>query len=125
MSNNERLLITLPNGTKVEIGSDHLPVTTGLPENLPKLYLNPDKGSKLDIIRIYYVISELNLIVDESGRKAKKKDLFQFLSVMLNADFSNFSRDLSNSLADGSSINKHLKVFEEMRDKMENIFNLH
>ena len=68
MSNNEHLVITMPDGTKVEIGSNHLPVTTGFPENLPKLYLNPEKGSKLDIIRIYYVISELNLIVDQQVR---------------------------------------------------------
>lgn len=43
MSNNERLVITMPDGTKVEIGSNHLPVTTGFPENLPKLYLNPER----------------------------------------------------------------------------------
>ena len=124
MSNNERLLITLPNGTQVHIGNCTQSITSEHSENLPKLFLNTEKGTKMEIIRIFYVIAEMCLIVDESGRKAKKKDIFQFLSFMLNADFSNFSRDLSNSLADGSSINKHLKVFDEMRDKMENIFNL-
>lgn len=125
MSSNERLLITLPDGTKVHIGNSSELTTTSEPsENLPKLYLNPEKGTKLEMTRIFYVISEMNIILDESGRKAKKKDIFQFLSMMLHADFSNYSKDLSNSLADGSSINKHLKVFEEMRDKMESIFNL-
>ena len=124
MSNNEHLVITMPDGTKVEIGGDHLPVTTGFPENLPKLYLNPEKGSKLDIIRIYYVISELNLIVDESGRKAKKKDIFQVLGYSFNTDFSNYSSDLSSSLADGSSMKKHLRIFEDMVEKMKSIFNL-
>ena len=79
MSNNERLVITMPDGTKVEIGSNHLPVTTGFPENLPKLYLNPEKGSKLDIIRIYYVISELNLIVDESGCSSVRETISKLL----------------------------------------------
>ena len=125
MSNNERLLITLPDGTQVHIGNCTQSITSEHSENLPKLFLNAEKGTKMEIIRIFYVIAEMCLIVDESGRKAKKKDIFQFLSFMLNADFSNFSRDLSNSLADGSSMNKHLKVFDEMRDKMENIFNLH
>ena len=125
MSNNERLLITLPDGTQVHIGNCTQSITSEPSENLPKLFLNAEKGTKMEIIRIFYVIAEMCLIVDESGRKAKKKDIFQFLSFMLNSDFSNFSRDLSNSLADGSSMNKHLKVFEEMRDKMENIFNLH
>ena len=125
MSNNERLVITLPDGTKVEIGNNCLPAVSGFPENLPKLYLNSEKGFKLDFIRIAYIISEMNFIVDGSGQKAKKKDIFLWLGYIFNVDLSNFSKDFSNSLADGNSIKKHLKLFEDMIKMMTSIFNLH
>ena len=70
MSSNERLLITLPDGTKVHIGNCSELTTTSEPsENLPKLYLNPEKGTKLEMTRVFYVISEMNIILDENGRK--------------------------------------------------------
>jgi hypothetical protein len=41
----------------------------------------------------------------------------------MNVDFSNYHNDLSSSLADNTSMNKHLKIFEEMLDVMKKIFN--
>ena len=112
MSNNERLLITLPNGTKVEIGQDYQQILPEIPFNLPKIFLSKERGRRLDMIRIINIIIELGFFVDENGRKSSKKDVFAVFGHAMNADFSNYNHDLSSSLADSNSINKHLKIFE-------------
>ena len=50
MSNNERLLITLPDGTQVHIGNCTQSITSEHSENLPKLFLNTEKGTKMEKI---------------------------------------------------------------------------
>lgn len=126
--NKEYIRIEFPDGKRVEIGSNFVAsVSDGhseAREDFPQLFLNKEKGRKLDLIRIINVIWELGFIVDEHGRKALKKEVFQAFGILLHTDFSNFSSDLSGSLADGSSMNKHTKVFEEMLEKMKSIFNL-
>ena len=49
--------------------------------------------------------------------------MFAVFGHAMNADFSNYNNDLSSSLADSNSINKHLKIFEEMLEMMKKIFN--
>jgi hypothetical protein len=49
--------------------------------------------------------------------------LFGVLGNALNMDFSHYSNDLSASLSDSTSMNKHLKIFEDMLDMMKKIFN--
>lgn len=123
MSNNERLLITLPDGTKVEIGQHSQLVPPEIPLKLPKIFLSKERGRRLDMIRVINSIFELGFFVDENGRKSNKKDVFIVLGHAMNVDFSNFHNDLSSSLADSTSMNKHLKIFEEMLDMMKKIFN--
>ena len=123
MSNNERLLITLPDGTKVEIGQHSQLVPPEIPLKLPKIFLSKERGRRLDMIRVINSIFELGFFVDENGRKSNKKDVFIVMGHAMNVDFSNFHNDLSSSLADSTSMNKHLKIFEEMLDMMKKIFN--
>ena len=123
MSNNERLLITLPDGTKVEIGQHSQLVPPEIPPKLPKIFLSKERGRRLDMIRVINSIVELGFFNDENGRKSNKKDVFIVLGHAMNVDFSNFHNDLSSSLADSTSMNKHLKIFEEMLDMMKKIFN--
>lgn len=123
MSNNERLLITLPDGTKVEIGQHSQLVPPEIPLKLPKIFLSKERGRRLDMIRVINSIVELGFFNDENGRKSNKKDVFIVLGHAMNVDFSNFHNDLSSSLADSTSMNKHLKIFEEMLDMMKKIFN--
>lgn len=125
MQKNGHLLITLPDGTQVKFGQECITGTENESiDQLPKLYLNPERGRKLDAIRIINVFAEMNFVLDENGKKAMKKDIFQWFGTMLNTDFTNYNNDLSSSLADGSSMKKHLKIFEEMQEKMKSIFNL-
>ena len=123
MSNNERLVITMPDGTKVEIGPHNQPIPTEIPLKLPKIFLSKERGTRLDMIRVVNSIFELGFFVDENGRKSNKKDVFIVMGHAMNVDFSNFHNDLSSSLADSTSMNKHLKIFEEMLEMMKKIFN--
>ena len=123
MSNNERLVITMPDGTKVEIGPHNQPIPTEIPLTLPKIFLSKERGKRLDMIRVITSIFELGFFVDENGRKSNKKDVFIVMGHAMNVDFSNFHNDLSSSLADSTSMNKHLKIFEEMLEMMKKIFN--
>ena len=123
MSNNERLVITMPDGTKVEIGPHNQPIPTEIPLKLPKIFLSKERGRRLDMIRVINSIFELGFFVDENGRKSNKKDVFIVMGHAMNVDFSNFHNDLSSSLADSTSMNKHLKIFEEMLEMMKKIFN--
>ena len=124
MSNNERLLITLPDGTKVEIGQHNQLNPPEISVNLPRIFLSKERGRRLDIIRIINAIIELGFFVDENGRKSNKKDVFAVFGHAMNVDFSSYSHDLSSSLTDSTSMNKHLKIFEDMLEMMKKIFNL-
>jgi hypothetical protein len=124
MSNNEHLVITMPDGTKVEIGPHNQPIPTEIPLKLPKIFLSKERGRRLDMIRVINSIFELGFFVDENGRKSNKKDVFAVFGNAMNVDLSNYSHDLSSSLTDSTSMNKHLKIFEDMLDMMKKIFNL-
>ena len=124
MSNNERLVITLPDGTKVEIGQNSQLIPPEIPLKLPKIFLSKERGRRLDMIRVINSIFELGFFVDENGRKSNKKDVFAVFGYAMNVDLSNYSHDLSSSLTDSTSMNKHLKIFEDMLDMMKKIFNL-
>lgn len=88
-----------------------------------KVFLNSQKGKKLDLIRIINAMYELDFFKNESQNKITKKEVFETLGRFLNIDLSKFQNDLSRSLTDSTALEKHLKVFEDMQDKMEQIFN--
>ena len=121
------LMIVTSDGTQVKInlnGEQSEPA--GLLECKPQasgIYLNKERGRRLDMIRIINVLIELGFFDDANGKRAKKKDVFGVLGNAMNTDFSNFSHDLSSSLTDSTSMNKHLKIFEEMLEIMKRIFN--
>ena len=41
----------------------------------------------------------------------------------MNTDLTNYDKDLSRSMSDSTKLEKHLKVFEDMRDKMKEKWN--
>jgi hypothetical protein len=85
--------------------------------------LSTERGKKIDLIRVVNSLYELGFFVSASGGKAKKKDTFNAIGKALNIDLNNYDKDLSRSLSDSTALDKHLHVFEEMGDKMEEIFN--
>jgi hypothetical protein len=129
----EKLIISsTSNGMQLEITQkdDHLKEENqscelvSLVEPESKVYLSKERGKKLDLIRVINTLYELGFMVDEHGRKALKKDAFNAFGKVFNIDLSNYSTDLSSSLSDGTSMKKHLKIFEDMTETMKKVFNL-
>lgn len=88
-----------------------------------QIHLNNQRGKKLDFIRVINALYELDFFKNESQNKISKKEVFETLGKFINLDLSKYQNDLSRSLTDSTALEKHLKIFEDMEDKMENIFN--
>lgn len=81
-----------------------------------RITLNPDV-SKLDFIRVLYVLYDLDFFVKESGKKVTKKELFAFLATWLdNETLRRYDRDMTNSWK--SDVSAHVAIFDTMRSKM-------
>lgn len=73
--------------------------------------------SKLDFIRVLYVLYELDFFVEESGKKVTKKELFAFLATWLNKEsLKYYDKDMTNSWK--SDMSAHIAIFDTMRSKM-------
>ena len=89
------------------------------------VYLTERTGVKIDIIRILNVLYEMGMFTGEGGRKISKKVFMIAMGQAMNMDLSGYDKDLSRSLSDSTKLEKHLRVFENMLQKMTDIFNLH
>ena len=88
-----------------------------------RIYLNNQRGMKLDFIRVVNALYEKGFFKDELQNKISKKEVFETFGECLNMDLSKFQNDLSRSLTDSTALEKHLKIFEDLKEKMEDIFN--
>ena len=86
------------------------------------VYLNTQRGVKIDFIRVVNALYELGFFKDAQGNKIAKGKFFSTLGHFVNMDLTNYDKDLSRSLTDSTALDKHLKIFSQMRDKMEEIF---
>ena len=93
------------------------------PESGSPIHLRDEKGVKIDIIRVLNVLYELGKFMGPDGSRLTKKDYFTAVGKALNIDLSNYDKDLSRSLTDSTALDKHLRIFDEMRQKMTEIFN--
>lgn len=83
---------------------------------LSGITLNSDV-SKLDFIRVLYVLYELDFFVKESGKKVTKKELFAFLATWLGKEtLAHYDKDMTNSWK--SDMSAHIAIFDTMRSKM-------
>lgn len=102
----------------------HVNETTGKDKAMTsRVFLNNQRGKKLDFIRVINALYELDFFKNESQNKISKKEVFETLGKFMNIDLSKYQNDLSRSLTDSTALEKHLKIFEDMGDKMESIFN--
>lgn len=95
---------------------------TNSTQNSP-VYLTDEKGAKIDIIRVLNVLYELGMFHGKNGAKLLKKDFFTAMGKAINKDLSNYDKDLSRSTSDSTALEKHLRIFVEMKKKMEEIWN--
>ena len=80
-------------------------------------------GQKIDFIRIINVMYEQGRFKGKEGEKVTKKTVFTTIGKALNLDLSDYDKDLSRSLSDSTKLEKHIKVFEDMKQKMIEIWN--
>ena len=88
-----------------------------------RLDLSTAKGQKIDMIRTLNVMYEQGRFKGKDGRHLTKKDFFTWMGRVLNVDLSDYDKDLSRSMSDSTKLEKHLKVFEDMKQKMIEIWN--
>lgn len=87
------------------------------------VHLNPAIGTKIDFIRVMNALYELGFFRDAQGGRVTKKEFFTTIGRAVNVDLSKYDKDLSRSTTDSTALDKHLRVFDEMRQKMVEIFN--
>lgn len=103
-------------------------ITTGSVTSLQEtkksvIHLSKAIGKKIDFIRVMNSLYELGFFQNIHGGKITKKEFFTTIGNAVNVNLSNYDKDLSRSTADSTALNKHLHVFDEMREKMIEIFN--
>lgn len=87
------------------------------------VHLKKFKGSKIDIIRVLNVLYEQGYFQGTDGASLTKKEFFTTMGKAMNMDFSDYDKDLSRALSDSTSIEKQTRVFEDMKQKMIDIWN--
>lgn len=87
------------------------------------IYLNKTKGQKIDLIRVLNAMFELGCFKGKDGSKLTKKEFFTEMGYILHIDLSDYDKDLSRSMSDSTKLEKHLKIFEDLKQKMIEIWN--
>lgn len=87
------------------------------------LYLSSDKGTKIDLIRIMNAWFECGKVEGSNGKRPTKKEFFTWVGRLFNIDLADYDKDLSNSMATGTGIEKQTRIFEELKSKQEQIYN--
>ena len=97
--------------------------SAGTPSAASPLHLNQNRGYKIDLIRVLNTLYELGFFTDARGGRISKKEVFTTLGHVMNLDLSSYDKDLSRSLSDSTALEKHLRIFDQMKEKMEDVFN--
>ena len=106
-----------------EYGCDKVVEECDMPQAESPIYLSTAKGQKIDFIRVLNVMFEQGRFKGKDGAKLTKKDFFTEMGHTLHVDLSDYDKDLSRSMSDSTKLEKHLKVFDDMKLKMIEIWN--
>lgn len=104
------------------LASTYAQIGTATTEKSP-VYLNARKGNKIDFIRVLNALYEMGKFSDSKGERISKKEFFTAMGNAVNVDLSNYDKDLSNATSSSVGFDKQLRIFDEMKDKMTEIFN--
>lgn len=106
-----------------EYGSDVVPAEQDRSYAESPIYLSTAKGQKIDLIRVLNVMYEQGRFKGKDGSKLTKKEFFTWMGKVLNVDLSDYDKDLSRSMSDSTKLEKHTKVFDDMKEMMIDIWN--
>lgn len=94
------------------------------PQQTSNIYLSNKKGMKIDYIRVINCLYELGFFVDEKQNTVNKIDVMKAFGFITNKDLKNYDKDLSRALSDSTALTKHLEIFDILKEKMTEIFNI-
>ena len=103
--------------TKPKENAPNNPSDIGSPLHLSQ------NASKIDLIRIMNAWYECGKVVDVNGAKPTKKEFFTWVGKLFNIDLTTYDKDLSNSMNSSVAYDKQIRIFEELKEKHENIYN--
>lgn len=66
---------------------------------------------------------ECGKVADANGAKPTKKEFFTWVGNLFNIDLANYDKDLSNSMSSSVALNKQIRIFDELKEKHESIYN--
>lgn len=87
------------------------------------VFLSKKKGTKIDFIRVMNAWYECGKVDDGNGGKLTKKEFFTWVGKAFNIDLADYDKDLSNSMASGVAYDKQTRIFDELKEKQQEIFN--
>lgn len=87
------------------------------------VHLCTTRGTKIDFIRVVNSLYELGFFTDDKGGRISKKDVMIAVGKAVNVDLTEYQNDLSRSLSDSTKLEKHLTIFDRLKDKMVEVFN--
>ena len=94
-------------------------------EHNSPVYLAERKGLRIDIIRVLNVLYDLAFFTGKEGKRISKKDYMVTMGNAINIDLTNYDKDISRALSDSTALEKHLKIFKDMQQRMKDIFDKH
>ena len=106
-----------------EYGCDKVVEECDMPQAESPIYLSTAKGQKIDLIRVLNVMYEQGRFKGKDGARLTKKEFFTEMGHTLHVDLSEYDKDLSRSMSDSTKLEKHTKPFEDMKQKMIDIWN--
>ena len=106
-----------------DYGSDKVVEECDEPITESPIYLSTAKGQKIDLIRVLNVMFEQGRFKGKDGARLTKKEFFTEMGHTLHVDLSEYDKDLSRSMSDSTKLEKHTKPFEDMKQKMIDIWN--
>ena len=87
------------------------------------VHLSTTRGTKIDFIRVVNCLYELGFFTNDKGGKISKKEVMASVGKAINVDLTEYQNDLSRSLSDSTKLEKHLVVFDRLKEKMVDVFN--
>ena len=89
------------------------------------VFLNTRRGMRIDFIRVLNAMYEIGMFTGKNGEPISKKEFMATFGKAANIDLTKYDNDLSRALSDSTALEKHLRVFDDLRQKMTDIFNSH
>ena len=87
------------------------------------LFLSKKRGTKIDFIRVMNAWYECGKVEDANGGKLTKKEFFTWVGKLFNIDLSDYDKDLSNSMSSSVAFDKQTRIFDELKEKQQDIYN--